>query len=72
MTDLGAPPSPIRGAIHAVLAASAFTAIAVKLLLIRFRPDVAYDVAPWLGRYAAAAFVGVWVSSAVAYYTGQL
>jgi hypothetical protein len=72
MTDLGAPPSPIRGAIHAVLAATAFTAIALKLLLIRFRPRLAYDVAPWLGRYAAVAFVGVWITSAVAYYTGNL
>jgi hypothetical protein len=72
MTDLGAPSSPVRGAIHAVLAASAFTAIAVKLLLIRFRPNLAYDIAPWLGRYAAAAFVGVWITSAVAYYTGNL
>jgi hypothetical protein len=72
MTDLGAPPSPIRGAVHAVLAASAFTAIALKLVLIRFRPGLAYDVAPWLGRYAAVAFVGVWITSAVAYYTGNL
>jgi hypothetical protein len=72
MTDLGAPPSPIRGAVHAVLASSAFSAIALKLLLIRFRPQVAYDLAPWLGRYAALAFVGVWFTSAFAYYTSQL
>lgn len=72
MTDLGAPPSPVRGAIHAVLAATAFTAIAIKLILIRFRPHAAYNIAPWLGRYAAVAFVGVWITSAVAYYTGQL
>jgi hypothetical protein len=57
---------------NAFFAASAFTAIAVKLALIRFRPHLAYDLAPWLGTYAAFAFVVVWISSAVAYVLGDL
>jgi uncharacterized protein DUF6529 len=72
MTDLGAPTSPLRVGVHAFFAATAFTAIAVKLALIRFRPHLAYDLAPWLGTYAAFAFVVVWISSAVAYMLGDL
>jgi hypothetical protein len=72
MTDLGAPTQPLRVAIHAFFAATAFVVIAIKLALIRFRPHLAYDVAPWLGSYAAFAFVVVWISSAVAYVLGDL
>jgi hypothetical protein len=72
MTDLGAPTDPLRVGIHAFFAATAFVAIAIKLALIRFRPHLAYDAAPWLGTYAAFAFVVVWISSAVAYVTGNL
>ena len=50
----------------------AFTAIAVKLALLKWRPTVAYDMAPWLGRYAAFAFVVIWVTSVLAYYTDIL
>ena len=72
MTDIGAPSTPLRGAIHGLFGSTGFAAIAIKLALIRFRPAVAYDVAPWLGRYAAVAFVIVWITSAWAYYTNTL
>ncbi len=69
---LGAPTSPLRVAIHGIVGSTAFVAIAIKLWLIRFRPALGSLLAPWLGRYAALAFVLVWLSSAYAYYTGQL
>lgn len=72
MFDIGAPREPWRIAVHVVFGATAFAALAVKLALIRFRPTVAYDAAPWLGRYIAFAFIVVWASSALAYYTGNL
>jgi hypothetical protein len=72
MTDIGAPREPVRVAVHIVFGAVAFAALAVKLLLIRFRPAIAYDAAPWLGRTIAASFVIVWISSGLAYYTGNL
>ena len=59
MTDLGAPLSPLRAAIHGFFGGTAFAAIAIKLILIRKRPQFAYDAAPWLGGYAAGAFVVV-------------
>ena len=72
MTDIGAPLSPLTAAVHGVFGATAFTAIAVKLALLKWRPTVAYDMAPWLGRYAAFAFVVIWVTSVLAYYTDIL
>jgi small-conductance mechanosensitive channel len=72
MTDLGAPSSPLRGAIHGFFGSTAFIAIAVKLALLKWRPSLAYDAAPWLGAYAAVAFVIVALTSAAAYYTGNL
>ena len=72
MTDLGAPTSPLRGAIHGFFGSTGFIAIALKLGLLKWRPRLAYDAAPWLGSYAAIAFVIVAVTSAVAYYTGNL
>jgi Family of unknown function (DUF6529) len=72
MTDLGAPSSPLRGAIHGFFGSTAFIAIAVKLGLLKWRPALAYDAAPWLGTYAAIAFVIVALTSAAAYYTGNL
>jgi hypothetical protein len=72
MTDLGAPPSPLRGAVHGFFGSTAFIAIAVKLALLKWRPSLAYDAAPWLGAYAAVAFVIVALTSAAAYYTGNL
>jgi small-conductance mechanosensitive channel len=72
MTDLGAPSSPLRGAIHGFFGSTAFIAIAIKLALLKWRPSLAYDAAPWLGSYAAVAFVIVAITSAAAYYTGNL
>jgi hypothetical protein len=72
MTDIGAPHEPWRVAVHVTFAATAFAALGVKLALIRFRPAVAYRAAPWLGRYIAFAFIVVWASSALAYFTGNL
>jgi hypothetical protein len=72
MTDIGAPSEPVRVAVHIVFGASAFAVLAVKFALIWFRPTVAYNWAPWLGRYVAVAFVIVWISSGLAYYTGNL
>ena len=72
MTDLGAPSTPLRGAVHGFFGSTAFIAIAVKLALLKWRPAVAYDAAPWLGGYAAIAFIIVALTSAAAYYTGNL
>jgi hypothetical protein len=72
MTDLGAPSNPLRGLIHAVFGATAFSALGIKFALIRWRPEFAYRAAPWLGGYAASAFVVVWITSGLAYYTGNL
>jgi hypothetical protein len=73
MIDIGAPlDTGLRPAVHGFFGSTAFIALAIKFALIRFRPALAYDVAPWLGRYAALAFVVVALSSAFFYYTGQL
>lgn len=72
LTDLGAPSSPLRGAIHGFFGSTGFIAIAIKLALLKWRPSLAYDAAPWLGSYAAIAFVIVALSSAAAYYTGNI
>jgi hypothetical protein len=72
MVDIGAPGSPLRVLIHVVFGSLALAALAVKFALIRFRPKVAYDVAPWLGRTAALAFVVIFVTSGLAYFTGNL
>jgi predicted ferric reductase len=72
ITDIGTPTSPLRTIIHAALGASVFSVIAIKLALLRFRPQLGYRVAPWLGRYAVAAFIGIWITSAYAYFTNTL
>ena len=72
LTGFGAPTSPLRVAIHGIFGSTAFVAIALKLSMIRFRPRLAFRLAPWLGRYAALAFLMIWLSSAFAFYTGQL
>ena len=73
IVDRGAATSPFpRAAIHAFFGSTAFAALAVKFALLRFRPALAYDLAPWLGRYAAVAFVVIWITSAYAYFTGTL
>lgn len=73
IVDRGAATDPFpRVAIHAFFGSTAFVALAVKFSLLRFRPAVAYDVAPWLGRYVAVAFVIIWATSAYAYFNGTL
>jgi hypothetical protein len=72
MTDIGAPQSPITSLIHGIFGSTAFIAIAVKLGLLKWRPILAYDAAPWLGRYATFAFVVVWITSVLTYYTDIL
>ena len=73
MTDRGAPTSPFsRVAIHAFFGSTAFVALAVKFGLLRFRPALAYDVAPWLGGYVAIAFIVIRATSARAYFTNSL
>ena len=72
MVDIGAPQSPLATMLHTIFGSTAFLAIAIKLALLKWRPTFAYDAAPWLGRYAAFAFVVVWISSVLAYYTDIL
>lgn len=72
LTDLGAPIQPLRAATHGFFGATAFSAVGIKLALIRFGPRLAYDAVPWLGRYAAIAFVAIWFTSAWAYFTHTL
>jgi Family of unknown function (DUF6529) len=73
IVDRGAATDPFpRAAIHAFFGSTAFAALAVKLALLRFRPALAYDVAPWLGRYIAVAFIVIWITSAYAYFSGTL
>lgn len=73
IVDRGAATDPFpRVAIHAFFGSTAFAALAVKFALLRFRPAVAYDVAPWLGRYVAVAFIVIWATSAWAYFSGTL
>jgi Family of unknown function (DUF6529) len=72
MVDIGAPSDPLRVAIHVVAGATAFSLLAVKFALIRFKPSVAYDTAPWIGRIVAVCFVAIWISSGFAYFTGNL
>jgi hypothetical protein len=72
MTDIGAPTRPLTSAIHGLFGGTAFAAIAIKLGLLKWRPALANDVAPWLGRYAAVAFAVIWATSVLAYYTDIL
>ncbi len=73
IVDRGAATEPFpRAAIHAFFGSTAFAALAVKFSLLRWRPALAYDAAPWLGRYVAVAFVVIWITSAYAYFSGTL
>jgi len=72
MTDLGAPTSPLRVMVHAVAGSIAFALLAIKFGLIRFRPSLAYDTAPWIGRIVAVCFVAIWLTSAFAYFAHEL
>ena len=71
LTDLGAPHQPLRVAIHGFFGTTAFTAVAIKLAIIRYRPQLG-SIVPWLGRYVAVAFVVIWLTSAFAYFTHNL
>ena len=72
MVDIGAPHDPLRVAIHVVAGSTAFSLLAIKFALIRFKPSLAYDAAPWIGRVVAICFVAIWLSSGFAYFTGNL
>jgi hypothetical protein len=73
IVDRGAATDPFpRAAIHAFFGSTAFGVLAVKFALLRWKPVLAYDAAPWLGRYAVVAFVVIWITSAYAYFTGTL
>ena len=72
ITDVGAPHDPTRVAIHAIFGATAFSLLGIKFALIRFRPEVAYDAAPWIGRVVAVCFVVIWITSGLAYFSGNL
>jgi hypothetical protein len=72
ITDIGAPHDPPRVAVHAIAGSIAFSLLAVKFALIRWRPYLAYDAAPWIGRIVAVCFVAIWVTSGLAYFSGNL
>ena len=72
MVDIGAPHDTLRVTVHVVAGATAFSLLAVKFGLIRFKPSLAYDTAPWIGRVVAICFVAIWITSGYAYFTGNL
>jgi hypothetical protein len=72
ITDIGAPHDPLRVAVHAVSGSLAFALLAIKFALIRWRPYLAYDTAPWIGRIVAVCFVLIWLTSGFAYFTHTL
>ena len=72
IVDIGAPREPLRVLVHVIAGCTAFSALAIKFALIRFRPSLAYDLAPNLGGIAAVAFIAIWVTSGLAYFTGNL
>ena len=72
MVDIGAPHNPLRVAVHVVAGATAFSLLGIKFVLIRFRPSLAYDTAPWIGRVVAVCFVAIWITSGFAYFSGNL
>jgi hypothetical protein len=72
IVDIGPATSPTRVFAHGMLGSTAFLAAGVKFSLLRFRPTVGYRVAPYLGAYMAVAFIGIWFTSAYAYWTHTL
>jgi hypothetical protein len=72
MVDIGAPHDPLRVGVHVVAGATAFSLLAIKFALIRFKPSLAYDTAPWIGRIVAICFIAIWITSGFAYLTGNL
>lgn len=72
IVDVGAPREPLRVVVHAVAGSTAFALLGIKFALIRWKPSLAYDTAPWIGRIVAVCFVAIWVTSGLAYFTGNL
>jgi hypothetical protein len=60
----GGPPTP-EGIVHGALASTGFLAIATKFALLKWRPSLAFRAAPWLGVYAAVAFILVAASASL-------
>lgn len=72
IVDVGAPSEPFRVIVHVVAGSTAFALLGIKFALIRWKPSLAYDTAPWIGRVVAICFVAIWISSGYAYLTGNL
>lgn len=72
IVDVGAPNDPLRVVVHVIAGSTAFALLGIKFALIRWRPSLAYDTAPWIGRIVAICFVAIWVTSGFAYLTGNL
>jgi len=72
MIDIGAPREPLRVVVHVVAGSTAFALLGIKFALIRWRPSLAYDTAPWIGRVVAVCFVAIWITSGFAFFTNQL
>jgi hypothetical protein len=72
MVDIGAPSDPLRVGVHVVAGSTAFALLGIKFTLIRWRPSLAYDTAPWIARIVAICFVAIWITSGFAYFTGSL
>ena len=72
MVDVGAPSNPTRVLVHVIAGSTAFALLAIKFALIRWKPYLAYDTAPWIGRIVAVCFVAIWLTSGYAYFTNQL
>lgn len=72
MVDVGAPSNPLRVLVHVTAGSTAFALLAIKFALIRWKPYLAYDTAPWIGRIVAVCFVAIWLTSGYAYLTNQL
>ncbi len=72
IVDVGAPNDPLRVVVHVIAGSTAFALLGIKFALIRWRPSLAYDTAPWIGRIVAVCFVAIWVTSGFAYLTGNL
>jgi hypothetical protein len=72
MVDVGAPSNPLRVLVHITAGATAFALLGIKFALIRWKPYLAYDTAPWIGRIVAVCFVAIWITSGYAFFTGNL
>jgi hypothetical protein len=72
MVDVGAPSNPMRVLVHVTAGATAFALLGVKFALIRWKPYLAYDTAPWIGRIVAVCFVAIWLTSGYAFFTNSL